>query len=890
MEMLTLLAPLDINELGELDTDELNNARSDGILPAEFDNEQLAQVIDYDELAGTEALENHTQDISAFDEDMARFVDDDSSELKHHHQNKYLELRNFELALGLHAHVFGINRTEYASLREIFSLLRNEEQLRELTLLPNQLSTLKNRISKRFPLMDMRQSKVPLIPEKLPTERAGQKEKERQRTGQILADLHLIDPVSLFANFVSSDVANSMHSGLALFVDTPTELFHSHSWASSARTTSGRFAHILDSDGYEVELVLPSEFICYHCTDIQCGCRGSSPGEHHTPHIGRVYGVGQDWRSKYCGDNAGDIAIQVQEAFQAPELRVPTLIPTHPLLGCPDFSQDKSKLILSDKPVWIPEKNMINRVKNISCDYYWGETMEDPSPAVSRRQGKRVKVPIPKYSHRIDTPRGGYVIQQLWCCKTSSLIPLCHTHPIRAELEIATYGRSMFEQWDDKEGDVISCPILIFIDGFGLYRNSYRSLIGVYAIVAGLIAEDRNRQANVFPLTLSPHGSNFDDTVKSLQSLGALDRGVRASIKGSVRTLVVPTLCYIGDMPQQDKNSGFRGPKAHKFCRFCYIGEEAVKLKDPNAVLHFDVVTHGRYHYQVTEMRREMTRLRTATARKEYGTAWGMGDTVPPLASITPALDLILSRPPDPAHSEYQGMSELMHGLLLDSILTEAGKKSYASTLRSWPFPSGWGRLQSPLHHFQSYSLASHARWSVIIPVLLRSWLRPHHIHPRFMAEAQVQMMGTSKDVVNYIVIAFARLAKSNSLLMGHKLSNEDRDNMLSMILDSRQRYQQLCQFASRSVFDNPRAWSLVKTPAPQLSVPPLSNREMPPPDVPLRSVETTQVIQPPKRATQYLHDMMRPNIHMGVHYPLIAEEYSLPVNTNTLIGENYHR
>jgi hypothetical protein len=67
-----------------------------------------------------------------------------------------------------------------------------------------------------------------------------------------------------------------------------------------------------------------------------------------------------------------------------------------------------------------------------------------------------------------------------------------------------------------------------------------------------------------------------------------------------------------------------------------------------------------------------------------------MGDTVPGLASITPALDLILSYLPDPAHSEYQSMSELMYDLLLDSILTEAGKKSYSSTLRNWPFPSGW--------------------------------------------------------------------------------------------------------------------------------------------------------------------------------------------------------
>ena len=116
---------------------------------------------------------------------------------------------------------------------------------------------------------------------------------------------------------------------------------------------------------------------------------------------------------------------------------------------------------------------------------------------------------------------------------------------------------------------------------------------------------------------------------------------------------MVPTLCYVGDMPQQDKNSGFQGPKAHKFCRFCCIGEQVVKLKDPNTVLHCDIITHGRYHYQVMEMRREISGLKTAAARKEYGTAWGIGDTVPALASITPALGLILSRPPDPAHSKY---------------------------------------------------------------------------------------------------------------------------------------------------------------------------------------------------------------------------------------------
>jgi hypothetical protein len=115
-----------------------------------------------------------------------------------------------------------------------------------------------------------------------------------------------------------------MHSGLALFVDTLTKLFHSHSWASSACTTCGYFAHILDSEGYKVELVLPSESILYHCTDVGCGYQEISDGQRHTTHIGYIYGVGQDWQKKHCGKSLSDLAIQVQEAFQAPELRSPT--------------------------------------------------------------------------------------------------------------------------------------------------------------------------------------------------------------------------------------------------------------------------------------------------------------------------------------------------------------------------------------------------------------------------------------------------------------------------------------------------------------------------------------------------------------------------------------
>jgi hypothetical protein len=79
-----------------------------------------------------------------------------------------------------------------------------------------------------------------------------------------------------------------MHIGMAEFVDSPTELWQSHSWAASIRTTSGQFAHY--SSG---ETLLPSDFINHNCGEKDCKC-----GNSEYVHIGRVYEVGIDKRGK----------------------------------------------------------------------------------------------------------------------------------------------------------------------------------------------------------------------------------------------------------------------------------------------------------------------------------------------------------------------------------------------------------------------------------------------------------------------------------------------------------------------------------------------------------------------------------------------------------------
>ena len=197
-----------------------------------------------------------------------------------HRQQQLLQSSDFETTLGLYAHIFGINSTQYAALCEVLSLLsgpRPGSPQPDIKNLPNQL-TLKDRISKRFPLLDMRAADMTLIVEKLATERASRKRDEAQAGKDPIAKLHIIDPTSIFTAFMSSDVGQKMHTGPAHFVDKPEELYHSHSWASSIRSTSGEFAHIIGWEETEdggiidsiIDVVFPSDIVLYCCTNTDC--------------------------------------------------------------------------------------------------------------------------------------------------------------------------------------------------------------------------------------------------------------------------------------------------------------------------------------------------------------------------------------------------------------------------------------------------------------------------------------------------------------------------------------------------------------------------------------------------------------------------------------------
>src|SRR6266513_290036 len=218
-------------------------------------------------------------------------------------------------------------------------------------------------------------------------------------------------------------------------------------------------------------------------------------------------------------------------------------------------------------------------------------------------------------------------------------------------------------------------------------------MTGLYWHPAAMTYQDRHRIRNVFPLTLTPHGSELKDVIYAMgEPLAALDRGQIMNINGIQTFVCAYTMVVTGDMPQQHDNSGFLRQSAIYGCNFCLCSKEERRN------LNFDIVLRGRYHHS-TVRARERAEAKASAPRKKYLSSLGMGESTPPIVSICPALDLIQSRAPDAPHSDFQGLTRLMQELLVTVILTKPGSIAYTHEFQPFPMKPGWNRLQSPLHY-----------------------------------------------------------------------------------------------------------------------------------------------------------------------------------------------
>ncbi|EGP82108.1 uncharacterized protein MYCGRDRAFT_97860 [Zymoseptoria tritici IPO323] len=775
-----------------------------------------------------------------------------------------------------------------------------------------------------LPMMDIREKLVGLNPLVQPSLSATEK-----RLGKDAERMYFLDMPGFCKAFFSTDnLADKMFTGLGELVDEPEQIWQGNVWHACIRVTSGEFAFyvagppkrpqtattsaplatpsapasssapasaatprstrasaverkklskaqekaqkqaeaaaaatqqraidkaaaeaagqkLVDSRcnehrGYIGGSIFPSDVVRFRCNDYQCACRTADD----LMHLDRVLAVAHDQRTvrEHTGER-GNVVVKIQRLVGG------TNVPA----GLQPAAEGNELFVLED------EQHIVLVADVAAADvavymHYTFDSAHDPQP-------------LPPGS-------SDFFVRHI-IGRNGDVRPVYKTNPIRGELEIMHFGRQQLEDkfvaWPANGGlnanglRVRSMPLMIFIDGFGIFRDRYRSLTGWYLLFAAFTNKERNRRANTIPLTLAPHGSNAAGVIDAIgPSMSSLDAGME--VNGEM--VCAMTLFFIGNMPQQQENSGQLKQNAKYGCRMCEHSRDEWKA------LNLDMVNRGRYHHEAMRIRRHMEAQTVKDRRKAIADDMGksMRTDYMPLERIAPASDVVNKCPADPTHSELNGVTKLMHSVLLDAILTEQAKR----------------------HHPRPYFRGA---VGLAVPELVTFLETATNVRPL--------------PASFVVMVAFARIAESNTMLMSKHLSAEERRNLSSTVITGRQMYQRILEVAATASDNSPASRAVSRAGTPVRAGTPTGVAKsqgkgkkraktsgVPTPstttsasteamDIDEDAQQTASGEEPQKiRAVQFRHDMERPNMHTGLYYPDRIDEFALPSNTNVLIGE----
>jgi hypothetical protein len=548
---------------------------------------------------------------------------------------------DFVFALGSWAQAESITRRQWEGLLEALRLVTNINQLKNL---PPKVDTIKRAAIEALPLLPQRTVEVPLIPEKLPTLPNGQK---ADIPAGVLpkGKVTFFDPVPYFTTLLSApSIIDRVHFGMAGLVDCPKEFWHLNSWASSIRAAGNDHAHHNDAP------LFPSDFIDFVCGDTPCSCNNGRP------HFGRVHSV---WRDHWTNSrHRGEVVIRVQRILSSQ---------SHPRLFQHAASRVKKAMMpnelifMEDSVKEIPERNVRGRREGFRMDSRF-----DNGIGSARRLDNQ--------------PYENGFIRRIFNAKSDTIRSTCQSSPLKGELEIEEFTREFLEE---KAPSMWSLPLVCFRDGFGVYRNMYRSLTGVYMSIAGMDQRQRSQRVNNFALTLGPHGSDTEVVLRSIKTIKTLDKGIEVTVKGEKRWLCAHIQVYTGDMTQQNLDAGILAPSATYSCCHCLIPK--AKRSD----LGFDIIAEGHYHHHMKEYREYYGSTMAPSNFGKMCSKVGLkvGDSA--LTDITKAIDTTEDFPMDPAHLHFFGLGKRSQMLLITAVFTPAAQKEYVRELQRFPFPPG---------------------------------------------------------------------------------------------------------------------------------------------------------------------------------------------------------
>lgn len=570
------------------------------------------------------------------------------------------------LALGLWFEKSGTSRLDYTRLREVMQLTQvpivdAEAEDNPVYTLPYKLDSLKRQVRRHMPLLRLLRKPLPVTVQKQPSLSARNKKSDRQQLSR-MSWQYWYDPVDLIRTILSATkLRQRMYFGMAQYVSKSTELWHSLAWGSFIRSTSGDVAYSLNGD-----LLIPGDFVRFTSRHKSCS-------------RGRIIFIGRDHRD--ATSTLNEIRITLQAVSRA-----------NSLMDNYEFDDYwHNELYIVEDIIIEVSPSEIDAVVDIFLDREFNDN--DGEDRV--------------YSH--DT----FFIRRILNVESENFRPVRKLLQTRAELEVEYFGRDYVETHFSRSHT--SFPYLLFIDDFGVHRNMYRALKAFYIIPACLSYDERRKIANVFTLTLGPHGAQMNQVVEAFaRPIQELDHGVEIDINGVSEFVCAFVMTFVGDMPQQADNGGFLRHNAIMGCRSCSCA------KKDKGDLYFDVDDSKKYHWE-TKRQREDAQLLNNQEQKRFVRETEICIQKASMVKLASALDVIQSRTYDAPHSEWRELGRILQALLFSSILTKRGGDLYLRAFQTFQYPPHWPRIQSPAFYIWSWSLSEAGRATILTPLILRS-------------------------------------------------------------------------------------------------------------------------------------------------------------------------
>jgi len=543
---------------------------------------------------------------------------------------------DFHLAVMVLATACNLSHTQYQALRESLQLAT----LESIASLPETLSTLRERVRRNMPLLKLRGHDLEMDLTKVPPKSKNPKK------------AYCFEMQQYAERWLHDDrICQSMHFGLGIIGQSRQEFWHGDAWLGSIRTTSGDFAYIGDLP------LLPSDCVSYFPT-----VRGIT---RITPTYLRIHGVGR------LETSHGEPAVIAKRLLSLPELhrlwdidwaQMQPPLDTEVEEAAPYFHAALPELVLLDSDRLVIPVSELTKHESIRL---LDTSPDDTARILSGPPSHCVRYIV--YLHN-GIPTVRHIHQR---------------HRIPAEQELLDFSREQaLKQFVIGKERRVSIPVTLFIDGFGLYRNTYKSIQGVYIQPACLDEPGRFTLQNMWVLMIGPFGTDTTQIAKCLEMEGrALGEGIKLA---NGDTLIMFPLCITGDMPQQNQNAGVMSHLSRRGCRYCRI------QTDNKGNLEYDIYREGRYPQPEDNLFINiMSQNLSDSARGTVFAQHGISSNGHIFGTAFPSLNPFSAYPNDPMHVELR-LAKYFHECLMKDVFSKTGTDAYEAAWNRINVPYGW--------------------------------------------------------------------------------------------------------------------------------------------------------------------------------------------------------